>query len=519
MVTRRPAPLVLLCLLGALAASLTSACVLVVDHGVERDAEFHFSSGGVGGRFEVWRAGEVTFTADDTAVAGITPGGFLRVDERRAFRTRRVLVEPGPTGAVTVSHTVNGRDQPDDATGREELARLFLRVIRSTAIGADQRVRRILARTGVDGVLDELDYVEGSASNSRYLTALLRLGDLDVPGLIRVADQARWRISSCGTRARFLIAATPYYLGQNAAQDAYFSAASSISSSISHERVLSSVLERNPDRRTMVRLLRSARSMSSAGTKSRVLVAAASRYENDDDIREAFFEAVDSIASSNNHERVLLALLDRGELDRTSAVSLLHSATRISSGGSKARVLSAAAAHYSNDPDIRDAFFEAVDSIASPSNQARALLALLDQGELDQSSTVSLLRSAGRISSSSSLAQVLDVAARSFMNDPAPRDAFLRAAASISSSGDHARVLVNLLRTAALDDAALAEVLRSVPDIASSGSQARVLIAASNRVRGNGALLAVYVEVARGITSSGERRRVLAAVGRPESSV
>ena len=519
MVTRRPQPLVQLCLLLALAASLTSACMLVVDHDLDRLSEFHFRTDGLGGRFEVWRAGEVTFTADDTAVAAITPGGFLRVDERRAFRTRRVFVEPGPTGVLTVSHTVNGRDQPDDARSREELADLFLRVIRSTAVGADQRVRRILARAGVDGVLDELDYVEGSTASSRYLTALLRLGSLDVPELIRVADQARWRISSSGTRASFLVAATPYFLSQDAAQDAYFSAASSLASSSNHQRVLSNVLERSPDRRTIVRLLRSARSISSSGNKSRVLVTAASRYENDDDLREAFFAAVDSMASSDNQTRVLLALLDRGPLDRVSAVSLLQSTTRISSSSSKAQVLSAVAADYSNDPDLREAYFAAVDSITSSDNRARALVALLDQGELDQASMVSLLRSAESISSSSALARVLDVAGQSFLNAPAPRDAFLRATASISSSGDRARVLVKLLSTEALDDAALEEVLRSVSGITSSSNQAQVLVAASNRVRGNGALLAVYVEVARGISSSTERRRVLDAVGRPESSV
>ncbi len=441
MVTRRPTPLVLVCLLGALAVSLTSACVLVVDHGVERDAEFHFSSGGVGGRFEVWRAGEVTFTADDTAVAGITPGGFLRVDERRAFRTRRVLVEPGPTGAVTVSHTVNGRDQPDDPTSREALARLFLRVIRSTAIGADQRVRRILARAGVDGVLDELDYVEGSASNSRYLTALLRLGDLDVPGLVRVADQARWRIPSSGTRARFLIAATPYYLGQNAAQDAYFSAASSISSSCSHERVLSSVLERNPDRRTMVRLLRSARSMSSAGTKSRVLVAAASRYENDDDIREAFFEAVDSIASSNNHERVLIALLDRGELDQSSTVSLLRSAGRISSSSSLAQVLDVAARSFMNDPAPRDAFLRAAASISSSGDHARVLVNLLGTAALDDAALAEVLRSVPDIASSGSQARVLIAASNRVRGNDALLAVYVEVARGISSSGERRRVL------------------------------------------------------------------------------
>ena len=440
MVTRRSPPSVLLCLFGAFLAFLMAACVIVVDHDLEREAEFHFRTDRLGGRFEVWRAGEVTFTADDTGVAGITPGGFLRVDERRAFRTRRVLVEPGP-GGVTVSHTVNGRDQPDDARSREELADLFLRVIRSTAVGVDQRVRRMLAEAGVNGVLDELDYVEGSTATSRYLTALLRLGDLDTPELIRVADEARWRISSNGTRASFLIAATPYYLRQDAAQDAYFSAASSISSPSSHERVLGNVLERTPEGRTIVRLLRSARSMSSSGTKSRVLVAAASRYENDDDMREAFFAAVDSISSSDNQVRTLVALLDQGELDQASTVALLRSAGRISSSNSLARVLDVAAQSFMNDPAPRDAFLRAAASISSSGDHARVLVTLLRTGSLDDAALTEVLRSVPGIASSSNQARVLMAASNRVRGNGALLTVYTEVARGLISSSERRRVL------------------------------------------------------------------------------
>jgi hypothetical protein len=221
--------LVAICLLIALVGSLASGCVLVVDRGVDRETDYHYASTDVVRRFEVWGAGDVDFTADDRAVARIAPGGFLHIEERRSFRTRRVTVEPGAGGAVQITHTVNGRAQPDDAESREELARLFLRVIRRMGVGAEQRVGRILAQAGVEGVFDELDHLEGSRVNSRYLTQLLRSGDLDVAARARVADHARRQIASSGTRAGFLLAALPFYLTEDVAQDAYFNAVTSIS--------------------------------------------------------------------------------------------------------------------------------------------------------------------------------------------------------------------------------------------------------------------------------------------------
>ena len=449
MVTRRPT-LLPLCLLVALAASLTSACVIVVEHGPDRASDTHFRSGSLGGRLEVWSSGDLDFATDDASVARITPGGFLRIEERQGLRTRRVMVEARPAGALVVTHTVNGRDQSDDEENREELARLFRLVVRRTAVGAERRVGRLLARSGVTGVLDELDYLVGSSANTRYLTELLRQGNLGAAGLVLVADQARRRISSSDTRARFLIEAKPYYLPASADQatalDAYFAAIASLSSSTSHARVLLSLLDERPDHPTLSRVLSSARSISSGGTKSRVLVSAV--------------------------------------------------------------------AYYGPDADVRRTFFEAADSLSSSSDQARVLMALLDGSDLDLASTVSLLQSAEGISSSDSRGRVLAAAARGFRNEPAPRDAFLNATASMSSSDTQARVLVHLLSTAVLDDAAVVEVLRAATGISSSSGQGRVLIAASERVGGNSELLSVYLDVARGISSSDERRRVLAAIGR-----
>ncbi len=498
-------------------AVLASACVLVVDSGPREDAEYHYRSFDLTHRFEVWVAGDVTFTADDRGVARIAPDGFLHIEERRSFRTRRVTVEPGTAGAVQITHTVNGRAQPDDEAGRDELARLFLRVIRQTAIGAETRVGRLLAERGVDGVFAELARIEGSRATSRYLTALLEQGDLTAAQLARVADTARRKISSSATRSRFLIDALPFYVGDDTALDGYFAAARTISSSESHARVLHAVLEREPDRGMLVRVLRAARSISSSGTKSRVLIAASATYAPDDVMPEAFFDAADSVSSSSDRARVLLALLEGNELDRGSTVSLLESVSRLSSSGSKTRVLAAAVGHYRNDDDVRDAFFAAVDSISSSGEHARALVALLDRGGLDEPSIVSLTRSAGTISSSGEKARVLMAAVPVFVNAPAPRDAFLRAASSIDSSGERARVLIRLLGTATLDNAALAAVLRSAAGIASSGEKTRVLIAAADQVRGNDELRAVYGEVARGISSTGERQRALAAAGLSES--
>jgi hypothetical protein len=521
MTGRLSAPLAVVSLVSS--AILASGCVFVVDRGPDQDATFHYHSSHLNRRFEVWGAGQVTFADDDRGVAHIAPGGFLHVEERRGFRTRRVRVAPEAGGRVRLTHTVNGRDQPDDADARQELARIFLQAIRRTGIGAEARVGRLLAAGGVDRVFADLAAFESSTAVSRYLTALLAQGTLTTANLIETADQATIRIGSSGTRASFLIEAMPYFPPGDA-QEAYFEAVDSMHSSGSRARVLHAILDLEPDRATIGYVLRSARSLGSSQTAARVLVAVAARYDDPAEGAEgavppAFFETVDSIRSSESRARVLLRVVDRDELDVSTIVAVLRSTSRITSNGSKTRVLMAAVDHYRVDPAVRDGFFDAVDSITSSGDHARALVAFVDGGHLDGPAMLSLTRSVDTISSSGAKARVLVAAAPAFMNEPAPRDAFLDAAETISSSGEHARVLVSLLSSARLDDASLSAVIRSVGAMSSSGEQARVLIAAAEQARRSADLRAAYIEAAKRIRSDGERRRVLAALSPRESEV
>jgi hypothetical protein len=522
MTGRLSAPLAVVSLVSS--AILASGCVFVVDRGPDQDATFHYHSSHLNRRFEVWGAGQVTFADDDRGVAHIAPGGFLHVEERRGFRTRRVRVAPGADGRVRLTHTVNGRDQPDDADARQELARIFLQAIRRTGIGAEARVGRLLAAGGVDRVFEDLAAFESSSAVSRYLTALLAQGTLTTAKLIETADQATTRIGSSGTRASFLIEAMPYFPSGDP-QRAYFEAVDSIHSSGSRARVLHAILDLEPDRATVGHVLRSARSLDSSQTTARVLIAVAARYDDpregaedaEDGVPPAFFEAVDSIRSSESRARVLRRVLDRDELDASTIVAVLRSTSRITSNGSKTRVLMAAVDHYRVDPAVRDGFFDAVDSITSSGDHARALVAFVDGRHLDGPAMLSLTRSVDTISSNGAKARVLVAAAPAFMNEPAPRDAFLDAVETISSSGEHARVLVSLLSSARLDDASLSAVIRSVGAISSSGEQARVLVAASDQARRSADLRAAYIEAAKRIRSDSERRRVLAALAPRES--
>ena len=239
-----------------------------------------------------------------------------------------------------------------------------------------------------------------------------------------------------------LAAVTRYQSDASDVSEAFFDAVDSTSSSNDRARALVAVLDQELDRSSLLSLLESTRRLSSGSAKVQVLMASVASYRtNDDDVREAFFQAVDSISSSGGRARTLVSLLDRGNLDTSSIVSLTRSARGISSSGDKTRVLIATVPSFVNQPAPRDAFLDAAASISSSGDHARVLRRLLASATLDDTSVAALLRSARGITSSGDKAGVLIAAATRVRNNAELLAVYEEVARSISSSGERRRVL------------------------------------------------------------------------------
>lgn len=396
---------------------------------------------------EVRLKGDVAFTIDDAAVESMSRDGLLKIEEREGGMRRTLEVRPASDGTLRYTYEANGTKRAYDAATRDEVAELILIAIRNTGIGADRRVARILEQEGLDGVFDEIRYIDSGYAKRRYFIALLEQGNLDTAGLQRLAEEVTRQITSGGDRGRFLREAAPHYLEDSQTHAAYFDAVNTIPSSGDHARVLMHLLdEHDPDREALIKLLQSARRIESSGDKARVLKKATAHYDNHPDVRAAFFDAANSISSPGDQTRVLKALLDNADLDAASITALFQSAKDIASSGDKARLLIDAAPFFINDDAQRAAFFDAVNTISSPGDHARVLLSLLREQRLDKASLKALLASAGAINASGDKARVLIAAADRVTSDDDLVEAYLAAAETIAAPGDHSRALSALVK-------------------------------------------------------------------------
>ena len=472
---------------------------------------FRWQDDGFFSRMDLEMRGTVEFTDNDSDVKSISSDGYFRLEQWSTGPARTYLVRPGSNGIERL-YSVDGVSKALDADGRTWLARILPEVIRESAVGASERVKRILRQQGAGGVLAEVNKIRSDHSRRVYIENLLDYGSLNGEDL-RESMRLGRKISSDGEKAGLLIAAAPHYQTP-ATRESFFDSVDSISSDGEHRRVLASVLERyGPDRETLALALRSAKRISSDGEKAAVLIQAADFRLMDDTARTNYFRAADSISSDGEHAKVLSAVLKKNA-DKDILVRSLRSASGISSDGEKRAVLTEAAAVYVDDAIVRRAFFDTAGTVSSDGERQHALSALLKKADWSADTLREVARSASKMSSDGEKATVLVSLADAAPKQPEISEALMAAADSISSDGEHKRVLMAALNAGTLSRDSVVLVIHSAERINSDGEKAQVLARAAQRYSHDPQVASALRSAAKSISSDGEYRRVMAALDR-----
>lgn len=336
-----------------------------------------------GERFRMEIRGKAEFTEDYTNIQSISEGGYVRIEEDRNGQSRRLDIRRDANGQLQRIYSVNGENRPIDDAGRAWVGKIILEVVRQSAIDAEKRVQRILSKSGVRGVLDEIALVNSDYAQRHYFEALINVGNLNQADLQSVLKTAAQQISSDYEQAQLLIGVANQLIGKEAAASAFFEAANTIKSDYERKRVLTTVLKQGTQNRdVLVHVAKSAAAISSDYEKASVLKEVSGIYLDDPSLRTIYFQTVDAIQSDYEHRGVLSALLKKTKLSEDVLAGMLASAMRITSDYEKATFLLEASNAYTGDARLRDLFLKAVETIGSEYERGRVLSALLKNKQI-----------------------------------------------------------------------------------------------------------------------------------------
>ncbi len=333
--------------------------------------------------------GRIELAADDTDVTFVEPGGYFILETGGTWvpwtSASRVEVRAKSDGTITRRYSIRGRDA-NEAEGRQWLATELPNVVREYAIGADMRIKRLLATGGPSAVLKYAADTSSDFAKRTYLTELLTQGRLDAQMLATTLRQAGSTISSDFELASVLKTAAARYRLDAVSAPAYAEATASIESDFElHHALREALRQAGLGDSQAVLLVRAAvpgpggRGISSDFEQASLLVEVPASLLNG--ISGVYFEAVNSLQSDFERRRVLTSVASRPDVRPDVLTSAVEAAGRMRSDFERAQFFVALASSPRLDAQSRQAAVAAAQAIGSDFERGRALSALLPSGE------------------------------------------------------------------------------------------------------------------------------------------
>ena len=409
------------------------------------DGEMRMNWSDGSSRMDVRARGTIVFSDNLADVQSVSDGGLLTIRDWSTLIPHTVELR-GDGGRITRKYYVGGIERPWSDEAQHLLAEELPLLVRRSGLGAESRVKAILAREGVGGVLAEITRLDGDYVRRIYFAQLVNQAPLDPATVIPVLQQVGRQMTSDFERGQVLrLIANKVPLDESAAAE-YVKAVDGMKGDFERRRALTALFEAHPHAPGVANLaIRSAGDMSSDFERGEVLRTALANGAIGDS--QALFAALGRMDSAFEKHRVLTQVMQQPSPSLDLKKGVLAAAASMASDFEAAGVLSTFLQKFGVDPTVEQPFFAATAALHGDFERGKLLTAVAARGPLSPTGLRALLASVGGMSSDFERANVLLAVVRAQKLDETSREAFLKAADTIKSQMEQNRVLAALVRT------------------------------------------------------------------------
>jgi len=411
--------------------------------------------------------GNITLSNDDKDITAISDGGYFEIKKSAFGSRRRIYMEPDNSGRLLKKYYVGSSNKGFDPEGKKWLAEVLPEIIRSSTIGAKQRVDRFYNQGGAAAVLDEITYIESDYVKATYLELLIEknLTESELAAFLKTVER---EIDSDHHAAEILTHSATNFLSSSALTSAYIDVTQEINSDHHKAAILNHAIEN--------------------GTVSDAQI-------------KTLFTITQDINSDHHKANVLQHVLKERNLNDSNIALLLETSKRIRSDHHKASVLKKVLTAQGLSKSNYRALIASIEDVDSDHHTASILSELLNN-HLDAKSLNDLLLLSGNtINSDNHHAAVLKKVIHRQDINAANLDVFLSEMRSINSDHHKAEVFRNLARVSFNDDE-LIQILETIKIINSDYHQSASLLAFASKVRqGEAAVKEAYRGACNSISS------------------
>lgn len=497
--------------------------------------------------YDIQVKGDITLNDDDTGIKSISPGGSLKISKKTFGNKRTIIIESNSSGILNYEYYEGRHEIPFDPEGKKWLADVLLDVVRLTGIDAEGRTKRIYAKKGLDGVMDEIHEISSNTVMAVYFETLLENMSLSDDEIVTICAAISSEMSSNTERGRLYRKHADIFMRNNTTAIVFFTSLSKLSSNTERGAVLTSInskidfddpkvteayfasvdrmssntergrvlryVERSQDlsNNAYARLLMSVKKLSSNTEMGSVMRALSNPDMQNTEISTAYFNAIDGMSSNTEAGSTLRHLLKSQELSDENYIRMLGSIKKLSSNTEMGSILRSIHKVNLNNPQVAEAYFLAIGSMTSNTETGSVLRNTMREFDLSTDSWSHLFTVTSRLSSNTEMGSILSAASKNMpYDDETVVDAFFVAANKFSSSTEHARVLRAVVANQEFNKYTAYKVLESARKIASNTEKGSVLIKVSESEHiKDPAIRKLYLNTAQTLSSDSEYRRVI----------
>lgn len=356
--------------------------------------------------------GKIVFSEDERDIASISPGGFFKYSKTTFGNCREIHIISSTDGTLTRRYLVGRSPQPYEPEGRLWLQEMLPGIIATTGIGAEDKVQRIYAKSGVNGVLKQIARLETDQVQSVYFNHLFSQPDLKDNELRHVLTQVNKYIESDYEKGKLLRLTGARFLQNDKVAQEYLQTVATMSSDYEKGKVLSHLLQNAKLKPTHV---------------SQVLTS------------------VGNLSSSYEQAKVLKIVVANPALPEQTYKHVISQAAAVSADYEKTRILAAIMANPKFvDQNFND-ILNAIRSIRSDYDKSRALAYLVTKHKLTSDNYLQVFPVVADINSSYEKSRTLQKLKTTMPADNNQvRAAYAKTARTISSDYEYRRVMDGL---------------------------------------------------------------------------
>ena len=207
--------------------------------------------------------GEVGISEDDQRIISLSKDGAINYEHR----SDKLQITSGYDGNLI--YRFNKKEKTVLDAHEEQILKKAVQMMINHGINAETRAKRLYAKSGRDGVLQELPKLQGDYARQKYLSALLSLG-MSTPEMTDVLNNIGQYLKSDYYNAELLTNVMTIYLLDDATSKAYLNVVRNMKSDYYQYSILQKMMKNKLNSEQMVEVVDIVKTMKSDYYQSEV---------------------------------------------------------------------------------------------------------------------------------------------------------------------------------------------------------------------------------------------------------